>query len=93
MPPDHRGRPRGQEPTTHQYRTAYEVGTQNDVSSIGHGHPDLNGQLWDRAGLGAAIQTATRRVGVLQGSEISFFPGPDDVSGKARGWSDFQVLG
>ena len=85
IPPYDRGRPRGQEPMTHKYRTAYEVGTQNDASSVGHGHPDLNGQLWDRVGLGAAIRTAARRVGVLQGSETSFFPSPDDVPGKARG--------
>ena len=83
MPPYGRGRPRGQESPSHQYCTAYEVGTQNDASSIEHGHPDLNGQLWDRAGLGAAIRTKARRVSVLQGSKISLSPGPNDVPGKA----------
>ena len=74
MPPYGRGRLRGQKPSTHQYCTANEVGTQNDASSIGHGHLDLDGQLWDGDGLGTAVGNATRRVCLFQGFETSFFP-------------------
>ena len=45
LPAHGRGRPRGQESQTHQYSVAYEAGPQIDESSIGHGHPGVDGRL------------------------------------------------
>ena len=86
------GRPRGQKSQTHQHSDAYEVGPQNDASSIGHGQLGFDGQLRESAGLGPAIWAPAGRVNVLQGTKIEFFPGLEDVPSKAQGWGVLQIL-
>ena len=73
LPAHDGGRPRGQESQTHQYGAAYEVGTQTDASSIGHGHPGVDGQLRESVGLGPAIRAPARPVNFLQGPKTGVF--------------------
>ena len=86
------GGPRGQESQTHQYGVAYEVGTQTNAGSIGHGHPGVDGQLRESVGLGPAIRAPAGPVSFLQGPKTGAFSGSEDVSRKARGWGALQIL-
>ena len=44
---------------------AYEVGTQIDAGSIGHGHPGVDGKLRESVGLGPAIRAPAGPVSFL----------------------------